>query len=455
MALWRWCLTRIGLGAAVTIMLAAFLTNFPQYSQHHDQAMLRLYRQLFRSPSSPFSPSASAAHSISVVSFNIRYDGVERLETNHYRQRVTRLADFLTRVEPSLVGLQEAFSGQLLHLQSLLPAHARVVGYAREGDRADPRRMRDFQTGIIYDSRQLELIESDHVWLSLTPRREGSRSWGSKGARTLTMAAFRFLNRDEDDADCDDKCPADVLLLNTHLDVWNARARIEQARAARSWAQAWAKRHPSAVLFHTGDFNAINGQSPHRVMLQREAEGGHWHLRDAWQVCASSPLCHSRVFACTFHAWLGAVVNSYGARMAQALLWIAHGTGVELPRREPSSFREGARMLKSVLAGLWKAQGVADITLWSEWPESLSRMHVDWVLFAQPLRSFSAFDRCDTTDFETQSRSTGVEPCGSSSVELRCKVVAVFVSEVRDMNFSSDHFPVIGLFELQLKASRA
>ena len=51
------------------------------------------------------------------------------------------------------------------------------------------------QTSILYDTSRLRLVASDHVWLSDTPRVPHSRSHGSVGARTATMAAFRLVNR--------------------------------------------------------------------------------------------------------------------------------------------------------------------------------------------------------------------------------------------------------------------
>ena len=68
------------------------------------------------------------------------------------------------------------------------------MGYEQPFDRADPRRANDYQTAILYNASALALLESDHTWLSATPRAPGSRSWGSVGARTATIGAFRVLD---------------------------------------------------------------------------------------------------------------------------------------------------------------------------------------------------------------------------------------------------------------------
>ena len=172
-----------------------------------------------RSDSNSKDDSSNDESLISVVSFNIRLDAEESNPDNHFTKRVSRLARFFNTVRPTLAGLQEPFSGQLLHLESeLTPGVFGVVGRYRrlsehsgagtkrknveeqekeieeEVDRAHPSRMSDFQTAILYDKTRLTLAESDHFWLSETPRVEQSRSWGSVGSRTVTIAAFRRNN---------------------------------------------------------------------------------------------------------------------------------------------------------------------------------------------------------------------------------------------------------------------
>ena len=344
---------------------------------------------------------------IPVVSFNIRLDGLERDPNNHFVKRLPRLAGFFNRVEPWLVGLQEPFSGQLMHLQSVLPPYFKAVGYRGHGhggiDRADPRRHHDFQTAILYDSRHLEMLKSDHIWLSPTPRVEGSQGWGSVGKRTATVAVFRLRDRPK----------LQVLHVNTHLDVWSEPARREQAQLLLKLVKKWATEHPSAVVFVTGDFNTANGQAPHRFLT-----GRHSPLVDAWDACeASSSLparlrCHTNSFGSTFHGWLGTRVNSYAFRVLHFLLQILHGSGVVLPHHAPASAREGAREVRRVL-------GQLDLgTLWSGVPASWSRLHVDWVLFAPSQRGLTVVPR------------------------------SVFVGDVRSSNCSSDHFPVVALMEV-------
>jgi len=277
-----------------------------------------------------------------------------------------------------------------------------AVGYEGNGrggiDRADPRRFNDYQTGILYDERHLELLETDHVWLSKNPRTPGSKDWGSIGSRTVTIAVFRLRNTTADDAN--------VIHMNTHLDVWGADARLQQAKLLVAHAAKWASRYPMAHIFLTGDFNSANGHSPHAALL----DGG---FGDTWDSCHKDRRgCISHAFASTFHGWLGSAVNTYLGRLVQFVIFTVHGAGVDFPKAVPTSARQAAR-------AAWGIMKQLDLrVLSSNRPESLNRMHVDWILFRSPVAS-----------------------------ELWHPKAAV-VAEIRDDNFSSDHFPLIALFQM-------
>lgn len=66
---------------------------------------------------------------LSVMTFNIRFDGVERDPNNHFTKRVYRLTETVEKWQPSILGVQEPFTGQLLHWKSLLPNYYQHIGY--------------------------------------------------------------------------------------------------------------------------------------------------------------------------------------------------------------------------------------------------------------------------------------------------------------------------------------
>jgi len=208
----------------------------------------------------------------------------------------------------------------------------------------------------------------------------------------------------------------DFVHLNTHLDVWSQEARVEQAKMVLRAATDWQARYPLATIIVTGDFNAANGHKPHQILLSNDYtsnEGltlsSNLILRDSWEDCHSRIDCTSHDFSSTFHGWLGSHVDLYGARMIHFILQTIHGSGIQLPRavRLPN-----LEEIKILLSGLLDISAVL-----GGLPESLSRLHVDWILVSK-----------------------------TASVRM------IYVAEIRDKEFSSDHFPVVALLEHRQKS---
>ena len=394
---------------------------------------------------------------VPIVSYNIRLDAQESDPNNHFTRRVHRLGAFVREVEPWIVGLQEPFSGQLLHLESLLPDQFAVVGDIANDhgnlDRADPRRHADFQTAILYDSSRLQLIEQDHVWLSRSPRTPGSKDWDSMGARTVTVAGFHVLGHGAPLAHPEQGLPVHFVVLNTHLDVRSARARQEQARLVRSHVLAWQRKHPRATIFVTGDMNSANGQYSHQILTQPPVsdhdtvvveaseivQGSNVRvsstaasLQDAWDYCATmSDSCEIQPFAASFHGWLGPAANNYGVRLLTYMLLAIHESGVVLPHALPTSVGAALR----AVADTWSRSRFNADKLHEALPSSLSRMHVDWILF----------------------RGSSLPPSAMHFANGRVLANPVFVAvmETRAGNFSSDHFPVVAVFDVAIEGAPA
>ncbi|CAF1602786.1 unnamed protein product, partial [Didymodactylos carnosus] len=107
------------------------------------------------------------------MSFNIRFDGKEWDDNNHFTKRLHRLSETIQNWKPYVIGLQEPSAGQVLHLQSVLPSYYQAIGFHRTiGNLDHPSRHNDFQVAILYDNRILKLMERDYIWLSKTPRLE-------------------------------------------------------------------------------------------------------------------------------------------------------------------------------------------------------------------------------------------------------------------------------------------
>ncbi|UJR16817.1 hypothetical protein I4U23_003716 [Adineta vaga] len=255
------------------VLLISFLFIFPRYTEEDDLAMLKKYQSIKKSL-------------LSVMTFNIRLDGVERNPNNQFSKRVFRLTETIRKWEPSILGVQEPFANQLLHWQSQLPKYYQYIGYQSDDaskNLADPLSQMDFKVAILYNTQVITLLEQDYIWLSKSPRVVGSKDWNSHGVRTLNIARFK-LNNDTDSTN--------ILVFNTHLDVRSEQARQEQAKIIRSTIKEWQEKYPKAMVLLFGDFNSVPKQTTYNILTS-----SHF-LYDTWTVCK---LRHLNVYPIHFH----------------------------------------------------------------------------------------------------------------------------------------------------------
>lgn len=172
---------------------------------------------------------------LSVMSFNVRYgtapDGVNRWEV-----REPRVAQFLRKRKPDLIGVQEALSNQIDSMQRALGGYL-SVGVGRD----DGKEGGEF-SAILYNPKRLRLMRSDTFWLSETPATPGSKHWGNNPPRICTWAFFK------------DKASGKYLYhFNTHLDH---RSQESREKGMALILRRIVERPTYDPVILTGDFNA-------------------------------------------------------------------------------------------------------------------------------------------------------------------------------------------------------
>ena len=145
--------------AAVAVVIAVSFT-YPLYTAADDDSMVaQLHALQDTEASTPNKHDVLA--SLTLLSFNVRLDALEANPEHHFTKRVSRLGTTFARLQPTLVGLQEPFAGQLLHMKRYLPEKYVPVGYDRFGESAAGKgpgnlalrsRHDDFKIGMLYDS---------------------------------------------------------------------------------------------------------------------------------------------------------------------------------------------------------------------------------------------------------------------------------------------------------------
>lgn len=170
--------------------------------------------------------------------------------------RRPRLQAMLRTERPSVLGAQEVLPDQATAIQAALGPSYRFVGHGRQsGPRGEA-------CPLFYDDERLDLLNWRQSALSDRPQEPGSTSWGNIIPRVSVQATFR-----------DRATSREVMVINTHLDVFSSRARL---RAAEELHRLAAAESSHAVVL--GDLNSGPMSAPWRAL---QAEG---RLADAWTV---------------------------------------------------------------------------------------------------------------------------------------------------------------------------
>jgi endonuclease/exonuclease/phosphatase family metal-dependent hydrolase len=216
------------------------------------------------SPTSRANPDdISAAQSLHVMTFNLRYDN-PRDGPNAWPNRKDWVASLIRFHEADVVGVQEALAHMLTDLDSRLPGFARV-GVAR----TDGKEKGEF-SAILYRTDRLEVVESGTFWLSPTPEVVGSKGWDANLERIATWARFR-----------DRRTGCRFVHLNTHYDHIGEIARQESSRLIRRRLTTLAN---GAPIVMTGDLNAVPTSIAYTALTRDTIDGAIPPLRDGFHV---------------------------------------------------------------------------------------------------------------------------------------------------------------------------
>lgn len=185
---------------------------------------------------------------VRVMSFNIRY-GTAQDGVNHWDRRREFLLETVQAFQPDLLGTQETLGFQKDWLAE------RLTGYATLGVGRDDGKLAGEMMALYYRTERFELLASGHFWLSETPERAGTKSWGSSLPRMVTWVKLR------DRKGLDDR---PVLFFNTHFDHQGEQARLQSARLVR---RRLTELGAGCRLVLTGDFNAGDDQPPYAALF--------------------------------------------------------------------------------------------------------------------------------------------------------------------------------------------
>jgi endonuclease/exonuclease/phosphatase family metal-dependent hydrolase len=175
-----------------------------------------------------------------LMTFNVRYETSDDKESRSWSQRVVGAVRMIREEAPDVFGIQEALHGQAADLWASLPDYE-FSGVGRD----DGRRSGEY-SGIFYRRDRFDADPSDSgtFWLSDTPEKPGSRTWGNEIPRVASWV--RLVDR---------PTGRGFYVFNTH---WDHRHQGSREKAALLIAMRIGERRATdepVVLL--GDFNAV------------------------------------------------------------------------------------------------------------------------------------------------------------------------------------------------------
>ncbi len=173
---------------------------------------------------------------LAVMSFNIRY-GTADDGANSWDQRRELVFGVLNKHEPDIVGLQEALRFQLDAINEA------VAGYSIIGVGRSDGKTKGEYAAIMYRTARFEVLDFGYFWLSDTPEKPSSKTWGNNVTRICTWARM-----------ADAKSGATFYFYNTHLDHQSQPSRKKSVELIAAQLNARAMINDPVIL--VGDFNA-------------------------------------------------------------------------------------------------------------------------------------------------------------------------------------------------------
>lgn len=202
--------------------------------------------------------ACGSAPSLSVMTFNMRYDNPEDGE-NNWRFRRERVAEVIKAQDVDVLGTQELLSNQFDDLSGLL------TGYQGVGvGRLDGAESGEY-CAVFFKKERFTLLDSGTFWLSETPEVVGSLGWDGACERIATWVVLR------------DRDGRELFFIDTHLDHVGQVARDEGVSLLMKRIETLSGGRPVIL---TGDFNSEPESS---VVAHVQKDGV---LRDAKAIAA-------------------------------------------------------------------------------------------------------------------------------------------------------------------------
>jgi len=208
--------------------------------------------------------ATAAKESLRIMTYNVPKGNIPAVGINTWENRCIGLQEFLNRIHPDLLGMQEPVRDELMNLLSGMPAYS-MLGVARDNGAESGE-----YSPILYNTKRLFVEHTGTYWLSKTPD-VVSKDWASACRRIATWAIFR-----------DKVTQARFLYTNTHLDHISDSARENQMMVIKQKMKEIIATHGDMPMMLTGDFNVVQTKATYT-----KAASYLIPMNDAWLTAMS------------------------------------------------------------------------------------------------------------------------------------------------------------------------
>lgn len=195
------------------------------------------------------------------VSYNIQTGSNYRSETPEL------IAQFVQDWKVDILSTQE------IHVSHAKMFDEAIQGFSWFGVGRDNGLESGETSAIFYRTEKLDLLEHDTFWLSETPEKPGTKSWGSSDVRIVTWGKFfiKAINKE-------------IFVFNTHYDHISSTARTESSKLLRIKMREIAGLSPIII---TGDFNCSETSEPYEILIANDPED--LIISNTEKICSSEP----------------------------------------------------------------------------------------------------------------------------------------------------------------------
>lgn len=206
-------------------------------------------------------------------SFNIRCATDHDKGERSWNARKKDMAEFLLKLKCDVIGLQEVTPAQLEFIKRKTGSKYGFVYTFRNGDGKSGEAV-----PVCYSKKRFKLEKSGTFWLSRTPSKHGSKSWGASCPRICTWAVLK-----------DKTTGKKFCFANAHTDHISSEARLNGVKLIVSHLEDAA---PGVPVVLVGDHNCVDDDEPavylrevynDAMYVSKTPPFGPWHSFTGWR----------------------------------------------------------------------------------------------------------------------------------------------------------------------------